>query len=100
MRSWCPQSRFGRCEIKWLQLFRSGERKGPVHPRDLLLAIREMNVAVMPLTAEHASVELKTALRHGDPFDNLLLTIAQEMNGRLLTRDDDLRGHPLALHAD
>ena len=28
-----------------------------------------------------------------------LLTIAQELGGRLLTRDADLRGHPLAHHA-
>ena len=85
--------------IKWSKLFRSGERKGPIDPHDMLLALRETNVIVLPLTAEHASAELRVALVHGDPFDNLLLTIAQEMNGRLLTRDADLRRHPLAFHA-
>lgn len=66
----------------------------------MLLAIRRMKIVVMPLIAEHASAELGVALKHDDPFDNLLLTIAQEMGGRLLTRDADLRGHPLAYHAD
>lgn len=86
--------------IKWNRLFRSGDRKGPIHPREMLLAIRSMNIVVMPLIAEHASAELGVALKHEDPFDNLLLTIAQEMGGRLLTRDADLRGHPLAFHVD
>ena len=85
--------------IKWSKHFRSGERKGPVHPRDILVALRDINLVILPLTAEHASAELRVALEHGDPFDNLLLTIAQELGGRLLTRDADLRGHPLAHHA-
>ena len=85
--------------IKWSKQYSSGERKGPFDPREMLSALRATNVVVMPLTAEHASAELRVALQHSDPFDVLLLTIAQEMNGRLLTRDADLRGHPLALHA-
>lgn len=85
--------------IKWSKRYRSGETKGPIDPREMLRALRETNVVVLPLSAEHASAELRAPLGHGDPFDALLLTIAQELNGRLLTRDDDLRGHPLALHA-
>ena len=86
--------------IKWSKQYRSGERKGPIDPREMLRALRATNVVVMPLIAEHASAQLRVALQHGDPFDTLLLTVAQELNGRLLTRDADLRGHPLALHAD
>jgi PIN domain nuclease of toxin-antitoxin system len=85
--------------IKWLKQFRSGERKGPIDPHDLLLAIRQMNIAVLPLSPEHAAAELQIPLSHRDPFDELLLSIAQELGGRLLTRDAELRGHPLAIHA-
>ena len=35
---------------------------------------------------------------HSDPFDELLLTVAQETSRKLLTRDEKLRGHPLAFH--
>ena len=85
--------------IKWSKQYRSGARKGPIDPREMLSALRATKVVVLPLTAEHASVQLRVPLSHGDPFDILLLTIAQELNGRLLTRDADLRGHPLAYHA-
>ena len=86
--------------IKWSKRFRTGERKGPIDPPEMLRALRDMNVVVLPLIAEHASADLRVALDHGDPFDNLLLTIAQELNGRLLTRDADLRDHPLAYTPD
>lgn len=86
--------------IKWSKQYRSGERKGPIDPREMLSALRATKVVFLPLTAEHASSELRTPLNHDDPFDILLLTIAQELNGRLLTRDEKLRGHPLAYHAD
>ena len=85
--------------IKWMKRFQSGARKGPVDPRDLLSALRQMNIVVLPLAAEHASADLQVPLNQGDPFDNLLLTVAQEMGGRLLTRDAAMRGHPLAFHA-
>ena len=86
--------------IKWSKQHRSGERKGPIDPREMLRALRATNVVVLALIAEHASAQLRVTLDHSDPFDILLLTVAQELNGRLLTRDADLRGHPLALHAD
>jgi PIN domain nuclease of toxin-antitoxin system len=86
--------------IKWAKRFSSGDRKGPVDPADLLAALREMNIAVLPLEADHTTIELQVALKHNDPFDHLLLTIAQETGRRLLTRDADLRGHPLALYAE
>lgn len=87
-------------QIKWTKHFRSGARKGPIDPRDMLFALREMRIVVLPLIPEHASARLQVPLDHSDPFDSLLLAIAQEMNGQLLTRDADLRGHPLAYYAE
>ena len=85
--------------IKWQKFFRSGERKGPMDPAEFLLALSQMEMPVLSLTAELASAQLRTAAVYGDPFDTMLLIIAQETNARLLTRDDKLRGHPLAYHA-
>jgi PIN domain nuclease of toxin-antitoxin system len=84
--------------IKWSKQFQSGARKSSVDPQDMLTALRQNDVAIVPLSAEHAAAELRVPLGHRDPFDELLLTIAQEMDGRLLTRDANLRGHPSALH--
>ena len=86
--------------IKWQKFFRSGERKGPMDPAEFLLALSQLEMPVLSLTAELAAAQLSTAAVHADPFDTMLLTIAQETNARLLTRDDKLRGHPLAYHAD
>jgi PIN domain nuclease of toxin-antitoxin system len=85
--------------IKWQKFFRSGERRGPMDPAEFLLALNQMGMPVLPLTAELAAARLSTSAVHGDPFDTMLLTIAQETNAKLLTRDEKLRGHPLALHA-
>ena len=85
--------------IKWQKFFRSGERKGPMDPAEFLLALTQMDMPVLSLTPEHAAAQLSGAAFHADPFDTLLLTIAQETKAKLLTRDEKLRGHPLALHA-
>jgi PIN domain nuclease of toxin-antitoxin system len=42
---------------------------------------------------------LNPALTHTDPFDEMLLTHAQQLGARLLTRDRLLLDHPLALSA-
>jgi PIN domain nuclease of toxin-antitoxin system len=86
--------------IKWGRRYRSGDRKGPTDPSGLLVALREFGLTVLPLSAEHAAAALAIPLAHGDPFDDLLLTIAQETGRKLLTRDENLRGHPFAFHPD
>lgn len=87
-------------KIKWDQRFRSGLHKSPFHPEGLLAAIRDFGISVSPLTAEQCAATLHTPMHHNDPFDALLLSVAQETGRKLLTCDADLRGHPLALHAD
>ena len=84
--------------IKWQKFFRSGERKGPMDPAEFLLALTQMDMPVLPLTPLMAAAQLRDAAAHGDPFDTLLLTIAQESDAKLLTRDEKLRGHPLAYY--
>ena len=66
--------------IKWSKHFRSGERKGPIHPRDMLVALREINLVILPLTAEHSSAELRVALEHSDPFDITLAHTSSAKN--------------------
>jgi PIN domain nuclease of toxin-antitoxin system len=86
--------------IKWSQFFRSGARKGPVDPGEMLDLVQALGIAVEPLSAEICASTLSTPLAHKDPFDDLLLTIAQETGRKLFTRDVKLRGHPQAFHAD
>ena len=85
--------------IKWNRRYRSGERKGPYEPQALLAAIRRLGLAVEPMTGEQCASLLDPPPMHSDPFDELLLAVAQNLGARLFTRDADLRGHPLAYHA-
>ncbi len=66
----------------------------------MLDLVQALGIAVEPLSAEICASALSTPIAHKDPFDDLLLTIAQETGRKLLTRDEKLRGHPLAFHAD
>jgi PIN domain nuclease of toxin-antitoxin system len=86
--------------IKWERRFVSGERKGEASPVSVLEGLREVEVSQIDLTPDLAACELLSPIAHSDPFDALLLTVAQQTERRLLTRDDKLRGHPLAFHAD
>lgn len=83
--------------IKWNLLHVSGTRKGPTDPTQLLTALGIAEIPVIALSSEHAAASLATPLDHRDPFDELLLIQAQEMDARLLTRDDRLLRHPLAV---
>jgi PIN domain nuclease of toxin-antitoxin system len=80
--------------LRWHSFRTSGERKGPVDPAAVVAAI---DWEFLPLTAGHAAAEPSRPLRHKDPFDELLLVQAQEGGRRLLTRDIQLAGHPLAV---
>lgn len=83
--------------LKWEKRHPSGDRKGPLDPRDVLDGLQDLGVALVSLEAEHVVGALKTPLDHGDPFDRQLLLHAQELDAKLLTRDRQLIGHPLAL---
>ena len=85
--------------IKWNRRFRSGDRKSPHDPQGVLQAVQRLGIIVEPLTGEQSAIRLEVAPAHNDPFDELLLAVAQHFRAMLFTRDKDLRGHPLAYHA-
>ena len=76
---------------------RSGERKNPFDPIDVIAVLEGQDILLLPMTAGHAARALETPLEHKDPFDELLLVQAQEENLKLLTADRRLAGHPLAI---
>ena len=78
---------------------RSGTRKSPFDPNDVVTVLTGQDVTLLPMTAAHAARTLETPLGHRDPFDELLLVQAQEENLKLLTADRQLAGHPLAITA-
>ena len=78
----------------------SGERKSPFDPAEVVSALEKLGtITIVPLTERHAASELQPPLSHRDPFDELLLVQAQEEDLRLLTTDQHLIGHPLAITA-
>ncbi len=85
--------------LKWNSTHVSGARKGIVDPADVLAAVGLLDFTLLPLTADHAAVTLDVPMAHRDPFDELLLAQAQAERLRLLTRDRELLGHPLAIGA-
>ena len=85
--------------IKWNRRFRSGLRKGPFHPEGLLAALNDFGLTVLSMTAQQCAATLHVPMAHSDPFDELLLTVAQETGQRMMTRDSDLRSHPLSFYA-
>ena len=95
-----PSVAIWELQIKWEKRFVSGVRKGEANPEDVLDYLREVEIPSVDLTCELAVASLREPIIHRDPFDALLLTIAQETGRKLLTRDEKLRGYPLAYHAD
>ncbi len=85
--------------LKWASLFKSGQRKGPLGPDQVLRILAGQNIELLPMTAAHAAATLQAPLAHHDPFDEMLLLQAQTEGLVLLTRDDKLRSHPLSISA-
>ena len=76
---------------------RTGLRKSPFDPSDVIAVLKGQNVSFLPITVRHAARELDTPLEHKDPFDALLLVQAQEEGLKLVTTDQQMAGHPLAV---
>ena len=93
-----PSVAIWELRIKWDKRFVSGERKGEASPSDVLDHLHEIRLHAIDLSPEFAAAVLRKPLTHADPFDALLLTIAQETDRKLLTRDTKLRGHPMAYY--
>ncbi|MGH6786697.1 MAG: type II toxin-antitoxin system VapC family toxin [Novosphingobium sp.] len=86
--------------IKWNRRFRSGQRKGPYDPQVVMGALHRLGLTIEPMSGEQCAIRLNPPPDHSDPFDELLLAVAQHMSARLFTRDGALRGHPLAYLSD
>ena len=76
---------------------RSGTRKSPFDPNEVIAVLNGQDVTLLPMTVAHAAHALETPLKHKDPFDEILLVQAQEENLKLLTADRLLAGHPLVI---
>ena len=85
--------------IKWNSLSRKGEVPFDFDPIHVLAYWQHMNVKFVDLSPQLAVAVLKQALPHKDPFDQILVILAQEIGARILTRDDDILTHPLAIAA-
>ncbi len=85
--------------IKWERRFVSGARKGEASPADVLDSLRIMGVELVDLDGDTAVATLSDPIAHSDPFDELLLVIAQERGMKLFTRDSKMAGHPLVISA-
>lgn len=82
--------------LKW-------DRRGPSAREELLEPTMALGFAeqhgfeLAALTPGDCATSLGQPLAHRDPFDEMLLIHAQRLGARLLTRDRQLAGHPLAL---
>ena len=83
--------------LKYRAHHRSGERKSPFDPNEVVAMVEEQDMTILPMTMKHAACELETPIPHRDPFDELLLVQAQEEGLKLLTADRQLVEHPLAI---
>ena len=77
----------------------SGDRKSRFDPEDVIVALEQQDVTLLPMTMIHAARRLEVPIAHRDPFDELLLAQAQEEGLKLATVDRLLVGHPLAVTA-
>lgn len=82
--------------LKWDIINKRGERKGGLDPAEALGFANRNRIEVVPLTWETAVAGLPVPVANADPFDRMLLTHAQQIEAKLLTRDGKLRDHPLA----
>ena len=83
--------------LKFRARHRSGARKSGFDPDDVIAAFEQQDVTFLPLTTLHAARRLQVPIAHRDPFDELLLVQAQQEGLKLLTADQLLVGHPLAV---
>lgn len=85
--------------LKWQARDRHGVRKGVLSPAAGLAFVKAAPIDLVELTTQDFAAGLAVPIPHKDPFDEMLLIHAQQLGVRLLTRDDDLRRHPLALQS-
>lgn len=75
---------------------RRGQPPSVMSPDAAIAFCATRDIAICPLIATDLTAVLATDPPHADPFDELLLAHAQALGARLLTRDEDMAGYPLA----
>lgn len=83
--------------LKWNTLYASGDRKGPLDPMAVMRILIRQPIDFLTLNPMHTVTRLREPITHNDPFDELLLVQAQVEGLRLVTRDQKLTGHALAV---
>jgi PIN domain nuclease of toxin-antitoxin system len=74
---------------------RLGKLECPVDPEDMERFLTEAGFVVLPINAYHATAELDIDVPTRDPFDRLLVAIAQVELMRFVTADTALADHPV-----
>lgn len=77
--------------------FRHAAEQGFLSPTGAINICYATGLQIIPLSAATCAWVIEPALVHKDPFDELLLAQAASMGARLLTRDNALLEHPLAI---
>ena len=67
-----------------------------MEPKLLPTLIRSYQFDLLPIEEAHVLAEIAPELKHGDPFDRLLLGICAAERMKLVTIDRALVDHPLA----
>lgn len=79
--------------------FRHRTDQGFLSPTGAINLCLGAGLQIVPLSAQACAWVIKPAPVHKDPFDEMLLLQAAAMGARLLTRDNELLAHPLAISA-
>ena len=82
--------------LKWRSNPRRASAEGLITPTHAIVVAAAHAIDIAPFTADIATHALDPPLAHKDPFDEVLLVHAQQLGAKLLTRDPDMVGHPLA----
>lgn len=77
---------------------RRGRGETLIDPRAILRFCSDRQIETISVEPEDCATALIYPISHHDPFDEMILVHAQRVGARLLTRDRDLRHHPLAYH--
>jgi PIN domain nuclease of toxin-antitoxin system len=62
-------------------------------PTELLDAIRQSGMDTLPITAADAMSAAALPMRHGDPFDRMLVAQAQRLDALIASRDRALHAY-------
>lgn len=75
--------------------FRIGKLDSRIAPELIDDYLRTLGVVVLPVAARHATLPLASDIPIRDPFDRLLVAVAQSEGLRFITADPALVSHPV-----